>query len=222
MNNTNVDLDYKVMGRGSVFLLDDEQSLSGFFKKAFKKIKKIGLAPLKLTKKLAIDIPIKVTKKSIKIIGKIDGKLLKKIGAVTAIGVATYFGGPAVLGVVGSMGGSKLATAASSIGSQNMIGDLIKTGVSFAQQKSLSKKAKKLSAAQLLADPEMMAMSQQLAQIQALQQFPNQNKIGVQALAREGATEIQHQAAKIAGVSTVDLLKIGIPASIGIVALLMR
>ena len=181
-------LDYKVFGRDSIFVAGENEQLGGFFSRIRKKLKKV-------VKKI-IKLPVKVVKKTVKVI-KDNRKLLKKIGAVAAIGFGGYFLGPKLLGYAKTLGGNSLAKSAGSKLVQAQVKRAVMAKMSPQQAQEMQDYAATMTPQQFMVDPQMQAMYQQFAQQQAMAQMPQYSNSGVgQLLASEGAVEVSYQMEK--------------------------
>jgi len=244
-----LNLDAKV-NRPSIHYAVEEAQLGGLFKKLKKKFKKIIKIPIKIVKPIAkpifkvpfklvmpfakpivkivkkpivkvVKLPVKVAKKAVKAVGKVSGKTWKKIGAVAAIGVGAYFAGPKILNFVGGQGGAQLAKDAGKIALKTGVALAINKKLSKQQQKIIAARSQNMSPAQILANPELNQLAQDIAEAEFLNSQPQaSNRIGKQLLIKEGAQEIENQTSKLAGKND-DLMKFGIPIAVAIVTSLI-
>lgn len=211
-----LDLDRKV-SRDTIFLASGSGQLDGFFSKIVKKIKKVvGKLPLvKLYKKTSLH-------KKFKKFESKHRKNLKKLGAIVAIAVAVYFAGPAILKSVSSLGGKGLASSAGKKLLKAKVTSMIKKKLSAKQRKKLAKRTKGMTPEQVMQDPEIIKLSQQIATAQARQREKASNRVAAEILVKEGNIELTHQLDKISTPKHIETLKkVAIPAAAGLLAFII-
>jgi hypothetical protein len=205
-----LDLDKKVM-RDSIYLVENN-GLDGLFKKLKKKLKKVVKTSLKFAN------PLKVVS-NVKAVAKFARKNYKVIGAAALTATAAYFTGGASLAVTSSLGGSSIASVAGKQLATGLIKKGISKQISKSQQKKMQKQMANMDGIQAMQDPEIIRLSQQIAEAEARKLSPN-NKIGASALALEGNVEMTHQLSKIS-TPPVDILKVAIPIGVGLLAFML-
>lgn len=210
-----LDLDKKV-SRDSIFLARDNQ-MDGFFSRIVRKVKKVvNKVPLvKAYKKTSLH----------KAFSKFESKHRKKLkilGGVALIATGAHFFGPKLLTGVKGLGGKALASGAAKSVTKSLVTTAIKKKLSDKAQKSLAKKAKAMTATQVLQDPEIIKLSQEIAVAEALKNERAANRAAAEILVREGNVEVTHQVDKISTPKHIEMFtKIGIPAGFALLALLL-
>lgn len=153
-------LDYKVT-RDTIFMAPEltDGTLEGWgsfkkkFKKKFKKVaSKVGRAT----------VPSKIRKKASKFESK-NRKKIKKVGAIAAIAVATYFAGPAVLKFAGSQlgGGSVASSAAKKFGMAKLKG-VVSKKMSKRQRRKMKKLQRRASRRSMKQQQEQQILRRQV------------------------------------------------------------
>ena len=210
-------LDYKVYGRDSIFIAEENAQMGGLFKKLKKKVSKIRG---KIASKV---IPKKLYKK-IKKFGSKNRKKIKKLGAIAAIAVGGYFAGPAIMGYMKTLGASTLTKTAASKGIQAVVKKVVKKKMSPGQVEEMQEYAIKQAPGDVMYNPQIEAMMQEVATKMA------GRDPAVRLLAQEGAAEISYQAQKrpmvnpqsIAASPGGDINKLIIPGAVAALTLLSR
>lgn len=216
----NLDLDRKVLGRDSVFVAEQNGELNGelngWFSKLRKKVRKV-------TRKIGRAV---VPKKIYRSLSKFESKHrknIKKVGAVAAVSVGGYFGGAKILSFIKSSGGKMLASSASKKMGKAVLKHQISKRMNAAQQRDIRKRARRMTAAQVLQIPEVQAVSMEIAAEDALQIHGNIGRTEKKAnsiLAKEGSIEVGHQTAK--ATEKNPWVKFAIPAAMIVTALINK
>jgi len=207
---SNHSLDYKVFGRDSVFIAAHDAGLGSWLSSIFKKV-------THLIKKIVNATPgISLLKHTgiYRVLKRYEHKHrngIKKFGAIVATAAGGYFLGPVVSDFVSGLGGSTIAAGAASKITKSIVGTAIQKSMTPEQIARKKQEVRNWTPAQILADPELAALSQQIAAAEAAKGKYGELKTGAQILGVEGANEIQHAAQKEK--TRQDMIKYGIPAA---------
>lgn len=154
-----LDLDYKVGGRDSIFLVG--AGLDGnLFKKIHDKVKTITHKTNQIIGRTSL--PDRVYEK----LSDWESKHrmeIKMLGGVIVAVVAAYFIGPAAGQLIGNIGGSTLAAMAAEEVVIDYVNDEIKKKLSRDQIAQFKRKFEKMTAEQVFVDPELSEISQKIA-----------------------------------------------------------
>lgn len=153
-----LNLDYKVGGRDSIFLFST--GLGNIFERAYKVDKKIRKKVSQAIGKATLPSNVYEKLSDWETKHRMD---LKMLGAVVAIAVASVFIGPLAGQLVTNLGGPAIASMAAEKVVYDFVKDEVKKKLQHDQINDLKRKFERMTAEQVLADPELNEISQKIA-----------------------------------------------------------